>query len=642
MSNTTLPDWHGGEPDSAGIYPSQYLLGQRFLMPFPGGSKNALAVAKSQEFYITSLYTVLVTSIFAAWWILIATALPYVIPKFLSRQRSVHMVRTWAINEPLQASVLLLQYCWRLVSCHLRTQSANKAAQDSDKHPMLISNNSSGIPANLTFNWAEFTITLIIILLAAGTFVGGIIAGIFLPTGNIFILGNAAPANPYRVYYGKGPSYVFKNEHPDWAGAMAHAHYVHANSAAFRAIATVDSGSFRNSLNTAVTFQKVPTPSQSAMASEDNYEMKYVFSVTGFDMGLQHAPDLAVELQGHCRFMYEWIVEGIPSYNPCNSDIDLVEFNLWPNDTIYQSRTVNRCRSDLPTVKFEYPRFHEYAEHKLYSAYEFAILPLLPEISSWRRNKDPWYLNDKKEGSSKHVRRPALRCRETLTWSYQGWTGTLVDIHNNTVPNLYLSNATIELLEAHFKWKWSHIVRARISPLAEFGEAIAPMTLDSLHATIGPVLLRYGKLPSAAADLQRLVHGTYIMTRDLFRSTAIDYSSWMDSPAFPVKNDTLHNRLRMDDGEPLPGAGDFVIYSDRVTAFRLETLVAIPTVLVFSWLLVLVCRWLAPYKDLENMIVSGGDTCKSRVSEEPMVLVSDNFKDGKEGAVRRRVATVRA
>ncbi|KAF8457895.1 hypothetical protein BDZ91DRAFT_767115 [Kalaharituber pfeilii] len=564
MNNTVMQHWGGGPPDHAGIYPSQYLLGQRFMMPFPGGSKNAIAVNRSQEVYIISLYTIIVTAIFTAWWILIATAIPYVLPKHLLRQTSAHMFTHWAINEPFQTAVLMLQYWWRLLaSCLVKRPINNPSASRS---------NSEGISDNLTFTWRNFAITLTIIFLAAGTYVGGNVAAILLP--NKFILGHAAPANPYTLYY-----------------PLSFSELWHSTA--------IFGGRSRQLLSNTVKFEIIPSQPPSDRANEDSYTMKYSISVTGYDMGLQLAPDLTVELDGKCKFMYEWNVNVDTSGEDRERrNVKLVQWTLWPNDGIYRELVVNSTwKITFPGVEVLSPEPLGDGEGNS-STYQFALVPVLWGIYASGSGKDPWYHRDPPQPIP--LGPPALLCWENQTWSYKEWVGTLVDIQNNKIPNLQLPNATITVLKSHFGMdrKIFDAKHFGPSPLGKLAAAVAPLTLASMR-TMGTLWEVNLDACSAAADMQRLVYGAYIMTRDVFRNTAIDYGLWMDSSSFTdeTKNNASWNKLRAEDGQPLPGAGDFVIYTDQATAFRFETLVALPVVLVFSWLLVPACRWLLQRKE---------------------------------------------
>ncbi|KAF8457896.1 hypothetical protein BDZ91DRAFT_837621 [Kalaharituber pfeilii] len=595
MNNTVMQHWDGGLPDNAGIYPSQYLLGRRFMMPFPGGSKNAIAVDRSQEIYIISLYTIIVTAIFTAWWILIVIAIPYVLPKHLLTQTSAHMFTHWTINEPSQTAVLMLKYWWRLLASLIKRPVNNSSTSRS---------NSGGISDNLTFTWQDFAITLTIVLLAAGTYVGGNVAGILLP--NKFILGHAAPANPYTLYY---PLSISELEDSGASEEIFYNYTGHSNGTAFRALGTVDSGISRELLSNPVRFEKISSQPPSDRANVNSYIIKYSISVTGYDMGLQRAPDLTVKLDGKCEFMYEWNVTVETSREDREEQsVKWVQWTLWPNDGNYEELSVNMSSTiTFPDVLVYPPEPLGHAEGNS-STYQFALVPLLWGIYAEGSGSDPWYHRDSSDDINPGP--PVLQCWENQTWSYKEWRGTLVDIQNNKIPNLQLSDATISVLQSHFGMNLNIVEEAYFgpSPLGKLASAVSPLTLASIRTMRTRWRLNLHAC-SAAADIQRLVLGTYIMTRDLFRNTAIDYGLWMDSSDFTddIKNNASLNGLRMKDGQPLPGAGDFVIHTDRVTAFRFETLVALPAVLVFSWLLVPVCNWLVRCKDRKKPTEFGGD-----------------------------------
>ncbi|KAF8457893.1 hypothetical protein BDZ91DRAFT_767114 [Kalaharituber pfeilii] len=588
MNNVAQQHWGGGPPDAAGIYPSQCLLGQRFMMPFPGGSKNAIAVDKAHEVYIISLYTIIVTAIFAAWWILIATAIPHVLPSHLLTQTSAHVFKHWAINEPLQTAIIMLQNWWKLLASCLFKQPVNNHSV-----PGSI---SKGISDNPTFAWQDFTITLTIMLLAAGTYIGGNVAAILLP--NKFILGHAAPANPYTLYY---PRPI-----PKWDvvpnGILAN-YADHASFSALRALGMVDSGTSRELLNTTVKVEKIPSQPPSDWPHDDSYTIKYIISVTGYDMGLQHAPDLTVELQGECKFMYEW---NVTVHKNEARFVEGVEWALWPNDTIWEPQTVHLVtRYSFPDVIVQDPQFRDQAKERPNTS-QFVMLPMLWGISTTGNSTDPWYHGD--DFYPVRPGPPVLQCWENQIWTHQEWTGTFTDIQNNGVPNLHLPNAIITMLKTHFSKHEAEIRIIGAPPLAKLAEMVTPFTLASTR-TMGTDYSVNLEGCSAEADMQRLAYGAYIMTRDLFRNTALDYGLWKDSPRLTddTKNNASLNVLRMEDGQPLPGAGDFVIYTDRATAFRFETLVALPAVLVFSWLLVPVCNWLVRCKDRKKPTEFGGD-----------------------------------
>lgn len=105
---------------------------------------------------------------------------------------------------------------------------------------------------------------------------------------------------------------------------------------------------------------------------------------------------------------------------------------------------------------------------------------------------------------------------------------------------------------------------------------------------------------SAFSDIKRIVSTAYIATRNVFRDNALDYFN----PAIPEQaryNSTLGINILMNSstGDPVRGAGDFVVPAEGVTTLCLGTLVTIPSVLAVTWILVLGLRMVT--RKLEDM-----------------------------------------
>ncbi|KAF8467168.1 hypothetical protein BDZ91DRAFT_848448 [Kalaharituber pfeilii] len=553
-----------GYPDANGIYPSQYIIGKHFVMPFPGGGKNAIAVPRSQEIYITSLYTILVTAIFAAWWITITIGVRYLSPKRLMNQYPIAVVATWKITEPVQASIVMLKCCYDILTAYW---IASKSIP----------------PAQLEFPWINFTITIVILLAAIGTVLGGVVAGVILPSR--FVIGNAAPANPYTVFFMNLDLYLRSEQ-----SAMKGLQLFQLRGPASRAIATVDSGSLQQQLTKSVLFEQIETPPPDDRSQETSYTMTYTITMTGHEMGLQHASDLTVRLNGTCKFMYEWVYDDILGNS---SQPPSPVWTLWPNDELYKPSNLSwKYPAQVPMAWFLTPELREGVRPMPQPISQFVVLPILWDLETDFGSNDPWYYTHHLSGDDHPVidlRRPPLQCWEMQTWSYRGWIGTLVDVREHKVPNLDLSDGATRVLEKFFDWKNSESRMG--SPLLCFlGTLLQPLALESFSRMEEPGELD-ANIASASADIKRLVYGAHVMAKELFRSTVIDYGKWLSQGGDLVKNHS-YNALRMDDGQPFPGNGDFVIYTESAATLRLEDMVAIPVVLTVSWLVVILLWWL--------------------------------------------------
>ncbi|KAF8464142.1 hypothetical protein BDZ91DRAFT_849932 [Kalaharituber pfeilii] len=541
MADETTPDWRGGDADANGIYPSQYLLGQRFIMPLPEGGKNAIAISRSQEIYVTSLYALLVNAIFAGWWVLMTIAIPRIIPQRFASQPSIATITGRDIHESLLASLALLKHCFSNVFSYVKRSWGHRRQRLEDRQ-------------QFKFPWIDFIIGLVSLFLAAGAFVGGVVAGTYLPKR--FILANAAPANPYTVLFPHG-SIIGDSYHP-----LYPAFRLIYSMMVVRTLGSLDIGTFRQSLKHHVKFRTTQDMTIGGHGQTgSSYGMEYSYSVSGYEMGLQHANDLNITIVGNCSFKYEW---------PIIEDSEAMIISLGPahatNSTLIRITKIGGFKTS-------------------------------------HGSQDPWYLSKADEAIA--FQRPPLLCRERQYWSYRGWTGTIRDIKDNKAP-IQLPEAILKVLEYYFGWSMDP-GGYLLSPTYSFAHTIPRfMSLQSSrsHDTwalttgwdkdeVGRPVYIHGTDLKAAEDMRRIVEGAYVAMKELFRLGTLSYSMWMDDHKIQVKDDS-YNFLRLADGAALPGAGDFVIYTEGATALRLEALVAIPAVLVLSWIIVAISQWLLP------------------------------------------------
>ncbi|KAF8451718.1 hypothetical protein BDZ91DRAFT_750405 [Kalaharituber pfeilii] len=562
MSNET--DWTGGEQDSNDIYPSQLLLVQRFILPSATGGKNVIAIARSQEIYITSLYALIVNAIFVAWWILTAIAIPHIIPRRFIHEPSVTIITSWKINEPLQALFPLAHHLWDIITSYRKSQRSKQSQQYLSIEPVK-------------FSWGDFTITLITLILALGTFICGIVASIFL--SKTFVLANAALANPDKLYYPVLETVLINREAPRLKE---------------RAITVIDNanphGSTRKLLDSRVSFETILTDPLSDGRNEPNYTMHYTSSVTGYDMGLIHADDLNITTHGKCNFMdsvvvSEWGVEMITVTNDTTSPEAF--FNC-----------SNTPKGNITTTFYVIPR----------------LLGLqVKDRTGASIDTDPWYFSTSSYIGSIEPPRPIIQCHERISISYRGWEGTFSDLRDKKVPGLHVSDAVIRILEIHFG-------QFDQRPYQNSYTCLFARPLQA-HLTLGSARKMYnGYLDldpevTAANDIRRLVEGSYMYSKELFRSTATYYSQLMNyNSSREDVMDPKYNLLRTAEGEPV--TSDFILYSENAAALRFEILVAIPTVLVFSWILVGIFWWLRLSPPESKSGEMATDTCKAE-DEKP-------------------------
>ncbi|KAF8474146.1 hypothetical protein BDZ91DRAFT_759458 [Kalaharituber pfeilii] len=376
-----------------------------------------------------------------------------------------------------------MQLCWRTVLSHVKRSWATRGQR------------WEGSPQS-KFPWIDLTIAVGTLILAVGTFVGGIVAGFFLPQR--LVIANAAPANPYRLFYPHLDVMRFACLEAGWLGWHMHA------AAGTRAMSVVDIGSSWEFLDAGVVFQTYPADPPNDKQGETSYTLNYSISLTGYEMGLQHASDLVVKLLGNCSIMYDWPIKR-------KSDT-AVTFSIFPGENITYDHDFTWGKTSIPISHiWEGPAIDAFLPQRTTAA-QFAIVLALWGVKLTHAHNDPWYFALDSEEPIDH-RRPPIRCVEIQNWSYRGWTGTLSDICNNKVPNLRLPAAIIELLHWHFGW---YPVEKIFRPSSTLYLGIylpLQVRVDSSNKMVSSRLNVLGNV-SASADIRRLVEGTYVLTRD--------------------------------------------------------------------------------------------------------------------------------
>jgi hypothetical protein len=98
-------------------------------------------------------------------------------------------------------------------------------------------------------------------------------------------------------------------------------------------------------------------------------------------------------------------------------------------------------------------------------------------------------------------------------------------------------------------------------------QALGTSALKSAAKALG----RYFDAESSAlhSDLERLVLGAYVATKNTLSETTM----------FSTQSADIPNAMMGNDSQILPGAGDFVIYDSGVSALSIPLLIAVPLIL---------------------------------------------------------------
>jgi hypothetical protein len=494
-----------------------YVLLQRFRMPIEGGSsRDAIAVTVEVSKILLSFYTLMVHMIILhLWYFFVLFAIAFAYRgKGLTRNKGAANVAIW--NS--QASPL----------------SIIKAMFDYRAH----------IPKYAAL-WASAAF-----LAWAGAFVMSLLVSPQL------IIGAAAPANLPEIYIPTGPKNNQSSSYLRYLSVTAPGHL-----RAIEALGAVDpkTGAQANLTSFNVTIQDPKTWKD---GDNDMYQLDYAYEITGVDFGLQHLPDLVFSVQGSCRTEYSWYD------NETSHFIDDTE-KIWVDHyKIFNTTSANVSRSshgDRPTTVVFVP------EKQSGANLTFAFLISSAELRSFTEGTDPWYLTESIENDPEgaaywvQVGRPPLSCWEQSLMSFKGVPKTPInDIEDLDKLRPYPG------LVAVFKDALSFPRITRMAQTLGYFALKSAQTSQGLYFDAGTASIRN--------DLQRLILGSYVFTKNIFlESTLFDKRYDQTIPNLAYNQTTRQFK---------DGVADFVIYGSGFAALSVKVLIIIPVITAFLWVTV--------------------------------------------------------
>ncbi|KAH7119916.1 hypothetical protein B0J11DRAFT_492000, partial [Dendryphion nanum] len=377
---------------------------------------------------------------------------------------------------------------------------------------------------------------------------GGIAFGI-LYTSRISV-GNAAPVAPSVLYLPKIPTI---------GNGVELQHFSFHRPSFLRAIGSAEAFDL-NSKATSIYIQDrfLPTTNN----THPQVEIKYRYSITGRDFGLQNHLSLSFQVSGQCTTEYSWLRSG-----PL---ITLDAYYMWnKTDTAHtafapSSKYTQPGLLGIQTVRYESTP-EEYDVES--SNHTFGFIVRSAGVGSYTPSTDAWYYtepvppNSTPElwlGASQRVKsgRPVLSCWENLNLCYNGVCG-----FKNLTNSKNLPNGTLLPLADKISPVVSRIVlQAGVSSLRVYSGSNSGQFIDAGSG-------------SMKADLQRLVLAAYLLTKESYRNIAL--------------NDRLDKDNAFEDGNSklLPGAADFVMRTTDVTALRIDMLIIPPCLLCGFWII---------------------------------------------------------
>ena len=490
-----------------------YVLLRSFHMPIGDESRHAIAVTLWASKILQSFYTLMVSVIiFHLWYIfvLVVMALAY-------RSKKSNPTRNHG--------------------------AVNVAIWNSQASPLSIIKSMFEYRTHIpryAFFWAFCAF-----LAWAGAFTMSLLIS---PT---LIIGTAAPANLEEIYVPTQPELQGNLQGLRWQSLQ-----VPTFLRAIEVLQGVDSetGDAADLSDLDVVVQ----PSRRWEEAGNNMlQVDYSYNITGVHFGLQNLPRLRMEVRGSCRTEYSWYQkERSDSYNE----------NFTPYTDIYEifGEEINVTTADGRRPVLFYSLNSDEPQQSE-GNFTFAIVPSTLKRRSFTEGTDPWYetqllsSTDAEEAPYEVLNgRPPLSCWEQTLWSHRGGPAVSMDHIRQLNPKLPPG------IQQIFQDALS-IPRILVLALG-----LGNMALKSSQTFVG--LYFDAQTATIHSDLQRLVYGAFISTRNVLAETTLfDRRYENELPNLVVNQSTK---------QYLAGVEDFVIYGSGFAALSVKVLIIIPIITV--------------------------------------------------------------
>ena len=496
---------------------TSYLLWHRFRMPTESGARDAIAVPSVVGDELVAAYSFLIEHIVLLVWGIAVLAWVLLAIRLDGHQHP---------RSPFHKDIYS-----KKSSPYTILQLAAKRLLQSKSTRWLVS------------MWILFSLACLVIRYTVPI--------IFAPYIKI---GNGAPVNPNVVFV---PSLNGTDGFTDASNKNDLQIFDFYVPSALRAVGSIDSLNGTDAISPSLsTDQEIIGVDQSGGLI---LRIGYQYNVTGLDFGLQNFPDLVFSVEGSCTTEYGWWAgssSDVPSYPGAYVE-EYIPFN-------------NLNDSQLVSSYDGGPRAFFYANPPDVSPTNTTWAAVISSVNrtSWFPSTDPWYetipnpfYNSTLPLTGPYMvapQRPVLSCWENDVWSYQGHTGSVIDLSDMPGLDLPLGLTTI-------------FVNALGQPMIFLlGTYLQVSSLKSSVTALASVL--DASSSSIYDDLQRLVFASYIATVNCLTETTLF------APANGFLNDVAPG------GILLPGTGDFVIFSEDIAALSVRTLIIVPVVAVGLWI----------------------------------------------------------
>ena len=373
-------------------------------------------------------------------------------------------------------------------------------------------------------------------------------AALAILSPSAIILGRAAPVDPTSIVLPRGSN--------DINGAFRTAAY--DLPAALRAAGSVRVAT--RELEDQAPVKEIPVGATADGKTINGYQ--YGYNISGRDLGLQRFSTLRLAVNGGCVTDYGLL-------SNINTSVQVDTYRVFGDPDSRKPISLGWLDGPGPSLTFILPKPAKppttWQTNMTWAVYVSSAYRL-----SYTAGRDPFYETEEINGPlgfpfQVKPGRPVLSCWESNVWWYGGnsFDNTL-NLSSTTLPGFDLPHSLLRVLAKYFGVP--SIVRVG-QLLGYAGLRTEPVIGLSLNASRTSML----------GDLKRLVLTSYIASTATFTDTTL-YESLPPG---------LNNTAIGDDGKPLDGLGDFVVWSSDVAALSLWYIIVIPLLTFSLWLLLL-------------------------------------------------------
>jgi len=520
--------------------PDAYQTDVLFWMPTEHGRVLAIAFSKSKGEHIIAAYSVLTLFIFLALWSIfthiVIACVPQRVPRDVENRQQIvpgdvennelFIVGFYNSREALGAVIFIFKFLC-MAKAHMAQSISRESGgvfRPSVRYPVLL------FVLSITFA------------------IGSVISGVLVP-GSL-VIGTVAPAVFEHIYFPRPPA--------DTSDASDSKVQALRAPAALRAIGAVD-----GAMKQLLTKVLISRPTNTASGGKQIRTIVYSYNISGFDFGLQRSQELLYKVHGYCTTEYNWL-----DTNHTNENVD--RYKLWelPNRC-----DVKRLECDMPPRAQIVPYWNP-ENIPSGNSFPYAIVIHSVDRQSFTQSSDPWYLTQpaaerpglpcnglSPTGSNPPgyivvSARPPLSCVQNDTWEYMG----------NSVNSV---NDLDQLDGLKIPKEWHKYLQLNFAApkIVDFGASLG----NSMLVSSASHLRKFFDAGSSSIekDLTRLIFGTYVASRDIFKD------SLMVQEKYGIDNEITFPHSQQD-----KGVADFVVSSAAVSTFSVAGLVAVPAVLL--------------------------------------------------------------